>query len=496
MTSTDPIAETLKAEERLGLSTLKSNGLDLPDFFSGQFIISPNTPYYDFGSWRTCSTSNWYLQVGPDMPAGHIMDQTGKVIGLFIGIGVDANGNCLNGDIRLAINSENTNALPSLERYFSTTAGRFIALLDFGHHQLLLQDPVGDCAAVFNPDTKVTASTLLLALNREIDENLDQPYDLVRTGKIHHILSETRDRRVRRLIPNHALDLTTFQTYRIWPRPNTDLDPHKGDPIELVHQISQRLTQITDSLTGALPCILPISSGRDARNLIGCARPFLNRIELSYTHSYDRSFRPFGMKRHKIQTARRAAEIACEIARRIKLPHEVITKTPNKSDLSEYPYRTGFVPNAVQSKLVNTYRQLPKGRVALLGNVMELLRANQWRRWSIERAPSQRHALNFRLKQKFNTSRAMKPKYEEWSTTFAPKFLPHLYEIQFLEHVLPNTLGTRHYATSNTFFLNPFADRNIIELALRLPLKYRRSGQANLDFLGLVCPDLADIELI
>ena len=63
----------------------------------------------------------------------------------------------------------------------------------------------------------------------------------------------------------------------------------------------------------------------------------------------------------------------------------------------------------------------------------------------------------------------------------------------FLEQILPNTLGPKHYSVRNLFFLNPFADRDCIALAMSLDNEYRFSDQANTDLLRLAHPELAGV---
>jgi len=434
--------------ELAGVETLLEKDINVADFFSHQFILTNHELDPRFASWRCLTTQNWSLQVGPDMPAGYLLDINGAVIGYFIGIGVDSHGRCL------------------------------------------------DLGMVYDPEGRRIASTLLLALNRSITENTIIPYEKILSGAIYHILGQTRDAYAKRMLPNHYLDLKSFELYRHWPKEDTNLDQGNLTPERLLYRIIEKLTNNVDALTRGQNCILPVSSGRDSRNLIGCARDMIDRFELGFTHSYDHRYRQYGYKRHKIGAAKSSALIATEISQKIGLPHNILCTVPTEDEIDLYPYRTGFVPNRSNSLVMDSINSLPKGRVALMGNVMELLRANQWRKYPIDSETSVRHALFFRLNYKQHKDEDVVRLHENWRVPLLENYRPHLYEIQFLEHILPNTLGAKHYGTKNVFYMSPFADRSIIENCLRLPLEYRRSGQANTDFLNVVSPDLAEIDFI
>ena len=482
--------------ELAGLETLLERGINVTEFFSNQFILTPHELAPHFASWRCLTTQNWSLQVGPDMPAGYLLDIHGTVIGYFIGIGVDGQGHCVSGRTVLSIDSKATSFLGEIETYFANMAGRFLAVIDTDWIQRIYVDPIGDMGMVYDPVGRRIASTLLLALNRNIKENSVIPYEKVLSGAIYHVLGQTRDAHAKRMLPNHFLDLKSFELYRHWPKEDTNLNQGSLTPERLLYRIIEKLTSNVDALTRGQNCILPVSSGRDSRNLIGCARDIIDRFELGFTHSYDHQYRQYGYKRHKIGSAKSSALIASEIARKVGLPHNILCTAPTEDEIELYPYRTGFVPNRSNSLVMDSVNSLPKGRVALMGNVMELLRANQWRKYPIGSKTSLRHALYFRLNYKQHKDEDVAQLHKDWRVPLLKKYRPHLYEIQFLEHILPNTLGAKHYGTNNVFYMNPFADRSIIENCLRLPLEYRRSGQANTDFLNVVSPDLADIDFI
>ena len=66
-------------------------------------------------------------------------------------------------------------------------------------------------------------------------------------------------------------------------------------------------------------------------------------------------------------------------------------------------------------------------------------------------------------------------------------------DLGFVEQLLPNTLGVRHFGYTNSFVMNPFACRRLIHLAMQIPPELRMADRPNEMLLARNCADLTDI---
>lgn len=466
---------------------LEARGISCADFFDGQFVFSPGG-VKRFSSWTEISLCGGILQISPALPHGTLVDREGRRIGHRLGIAIDPVSGVLADRHALPCD---TGDLSAVEDWAATLAGRYLLFLDLPTKPCVIGDPIGDLGLVYCPKAKRAAATLLLALDRPIVENPRLPHDLTEDTASFYTLGQTRDAEAFRLTPNHRLDLGTWTETRFWPRTADVFAPDGYRAKFRTRQIIRRLRHNATSVIDAFPTFLPLSSGRDSRNLLAVIGRGLPRLAGAYYHHYDNGFRAvFGSRfRGRIRTG---MKVAMQVAEAANVPLTPISEPPLDEDLEDYPLRTGYVKSNAQPLLMNTFRSLPEGHVCLLGNVMEILRANQWRRHPPGPAPVKSHAFQelLRLPPELD---ALSRIWDGWRQEIGPLAGPHLYEMQFVEHLLPNTLGPKHYAIPHLFFMSPFADRALIVHALNYPLEDRLKDVPNSTLLSMAMHKLKDI---
>ena len=129
---------------------------------------------------------------------------------------------------------------------------------------------------------------------------------------------------------------------------------------------------------------------------------------------------------------------------------------------------------------------------------LELLRANQWNHATIQRGWV-RPAFGFRrlLIEPEGDQEALRaawlPQYEAWAATLPEAARARQLDLAFVEHLLPNTLGVRHWGDPGNFIMNPFADPELIRLAMQIPPERRDQDEPNRWLLENNCAHLADI---
>lgn len=460
-------------------------GNDFKADFPGQFILSRPRRVHAPG-WTAQRGDRWCLWRNHAERTCRIVDLHGTPIGWFLGIGVDCDGVLITDLLRLPYDSQNGQGLRASETRIEQIAGRWLVILDAPDLHRIYCDPVGDFSCLYNARDQLVAPSTLLCLGRPMEWNGAFERDRILAGTMHFSLQQAADPALRRMVPNHYLDLDQFTCVRHWPRTRTPLLAPQISVEDNMTQIDQRLKQVVSAICRGLPVTFPISGGRDSRNLLCAAGADAAHIMTSFSMSFHK------MSRHD-------AEIGQAVAARLNVPHRVIpysATTPQQ--LQDYQRRTGFMDGGSGAHLVGTQMALPAGHVQLRGNVMELLRANQWvGKVSTGAAIYPNYGLKRLL---IDTQCSVSDLVERWRKPYmawigslpAAHRARHL-DFGFLEHLLPNTLGARHFGVTNSFIMNPFADRRLIQLAIQIPPEIRMTDQPNQILLASNAARLADI---
>ncbi|WP_457647318.1 hypothetical protein [Profundibacter sp.] len=468
-----------------GVSLCELKGIDFQNRFLGQFILAKDESLIVPG-WEKCSLNNWILFRDKSAETVKVVDTTNTQIGWFLGIGVKDGGEYIGNHLSLPYNSETGEGWREAEKQIEGIAGRYCIIIDTDRIQRVYGDPVGDFSVLFNSEEQIVASSTFLALTRDMKWNTEFNRERVLAGEMHFTLQETPDTSLRRTIPNHFLDLDSFKCVRHWPLETTSLLKPDHSVTDNLDQISNRLKQIISSVARSESTILPISGGQDSRNLVGAAEEEIKHIRFGFAWQFHR------MSRYD-------ARIGKEIAKRSGIPFSTYTFLPTtRPERLQYFMRTGYADGGSSVRVLGIQKQTPKGNIILRGNVMELLRANQWDELSITQEIPR---ISFGIKrllidtQRFSDSLVnhWKSRYEAWADTLPEPAKRRQLDFGFTEHLLPNTLGVRHFGFPDNFVLNPFADRRLIQLSMQIPPAIRKQNIPNKYLLERNCGQFQDI---
>lgn len=458
---------------------------DFAKDFPEQFILAP----YDdlqIPSWEQWKGDAYTLYRDANARTKRIIDNVGAQIGWFLGEGVDAEGQYIGDPMCLPYNSSTQEGWDIAEKFIEGIAGRYCVIIDTLNLHRIYGDPVGDFSVVYNAKDRIVASSTLLALTQKIQWNKNFDRDRILAGSLHFSLQQTPDSSLRRFLPNHYLDIDTFTCIRHWPRNDTQLlEPHVSVTDNL-DQISLRLKQIVSALARNAAVIIPISGGRDSRNIVGATGDDMKHIQSGFAWQF-----------HKM--SRIDTQIGKAIADRIGLTFNAYDniKTTRKQRLKFF-LRTGYADGGSIVRVLGIQNTMPRGNIILRGNVMEILRANQWNHVSISRGvPRTRFGIKRLLIDPSaplnETVRKWEKPYMEWAETLPLPARKRQLDFGFFEHLLPNTLGVRHFGDVNNFVMNPFADRKLIQLSIQIPPEVRKADFPNTYLLERNCSHLADI---
>ncbi|WP_394195884.1 hypothetical protein [Litoreibacter albidus] len=453
--------------------------------FRGQFTLSQSEELHIDGYRATDLGDGWRLHHCRSTPFARLHGEDGALAGVVLGLAVDGAGKLVTDGYVLAT---------SFEAFVTAAAGRYVAIDGAG---AIYADPTGSMGVVYDANTRTVASTPLMCLDRPIIENPRFDVDAVQGGRGSYALGFTRDAYVRGVMPNHRLDLANFTLTRFWPKADATF-PTNG-PDQTIAAMGQRLSDVIGAIAAGYTTLLPLSGGRDSRNLAAAAKPHLAQIAQSYTFVSN--------WQGKID-----AELSEQIAASLGLEHVTYASfiatdqerdTPNRvarrRQKTAFRLAAGYVGDANNDVLDGLSRKVPKG-VVLRGNVMELLKANHWKRGlARDAAHPDGHDADYATERLAilpaggaQTVAAFKPDYLAWKAT-----LPHgaqalAYDFAFIESLLPGW-QPKFYGYTRNFLVNPFSDRALIAGCLRLPVAERQANVYNDALLTHLAPELASI---
>jgi hypothetical protein len=461
-------------------------GRDFALEYPEQFVLAREDGL-ELPGWDHAKLNGLNLWRAPGARTKRLLDKSGRQFGWLLGEAVDGNGQYLSDPVTVPVPSLSKAGMVKAEAWIEALAGRYAVILAGKTDARIYQDPVGDFSVVWDPETGIIASSVLLALNRPLSWNPRFDRRKVLDGKVHFSLGHTADRSVRLMWPNHYLDLANLRLVRHWPRADTVFEIPQNALEQQVAAISDRLTAVMRALVTGTSCLLPISGGRDSRNLAGVLGPAAASLVAG-----------FAVKFHKM--SRIDSEIGGVIAERLGVPYFAVSYKPtSRQDRFGYYRRTGYGDGGAALHVLGSHLTLPPGNLSLRGNVMEIIRANQWnqpsigRRGMVKTAFGLRRLLIERGPEAGAAVAGFADEYEAWAETLPQEARRSQLDIAFCEQLLPNTLGIRHFGDTANFVMNPFACRQLILLAMQIPAQLRVDGVANKLLLERNCAQFSDV---
>ncbi|UZD90623.1 hypothetical protein [Cognatishimia activa] len=450
--------------------------------FRQQFVLTRQSNL-SYPGFNQRALQGWVLHTGQAMRVAQVYDATGTQVGFLLGVALQ-DGTFLSGDITVPASQFDKGFIPELDKLVNSMAGRFVLIILGTHIQEIYVDPVCDMPVVFDPAHQIVGSSVALILHRGY-----QPNKMFNLGKILRggrtfTLQHTVDSGIFRTLPNHALDLVSFDTRRHWPSQDIRFNDTSCDPESIVSQIVDRLGRNFGEIVSNFPCIVPMTGGRDSRSLIASGHKHLDKVT---------EFSAFKFHNSSAIDAARGREIMQQLGFGFKTYGR---KPISQRSLAEFHLKTGYTGIRGEIAAMGAVMQFPKDHVVVRGNIMELLRANQWRQRHIDNKFIMTHALR-RLKADAELdphTRTFRTAYRGWRKSLPTEDLTERpYDMAFVEFLLPNTQGAFFNGYQNNVFLNPFNDRHLIELSLRLPVQMRYDDQIHKKILAQTRPELLEI---
>lgn len=382
----------------------------------------------------------------------------------------------------------------AVEAEIEGTAGRYVAIISDGRDTRIYFDPVCDMSTIYDPVNRVAASSLLLALHRPFERNRRMGHRGPLRLKHNFALQQTGDQHAKRVMANHYLDLRNFCLVRHFPHGDESFETGAADLEDSMAQIVARLGQIMAALLENHDCVVPVTGGNDSRNLLACAGPHLGKAESLFTYHINKMSGFDCMLGQQIGEVLGMEVEVIDVLAPAHAPrfekHEMHRK---RWDIA---YATGYNWPGTSPETVVAAELAPPGEILIRGNVMELMRANQyrpgdWYSFSLE------HALRkLRVAPQIDETQVAiwGPEYMMWMDTLPENARHRVYDFAFAELLLPNTMGGTLIAPTPQFYMNAFSDRKMMSLAMSMDPKIRRKNRMNTLLVEMANPALNRIE--
>lgn len=479
-----------------GQAVCAATNRDFGKIFRRQYFMTRQPGMCPDG-WTERVFGGWHLCHCPDLPVADIVDGAGQAAGWLIGIAVTARGTLFNRDPVLSVTAEDPRFWDHAEALIEGWAGRYAVAISDGRDMRLYVDPVCDMAAVYDPQGHVVASSLLLCLHRPMQPNTRMPFKGPVKGLHNYALQQTPDRIARRAMANHYLCLRTFRMIRHFPKGHETLARPAEDLETVCKLVVSRLRGIMAALLDGYDCIIPVTGGNDSRNLLACGFDHLDKAAGFYVYHS-------GNKASGLDVL-----LAVELGKAIGIDVQVVdvAAPPYRSQLQGRPARRArwdmVFSSGYQLTGKNPAERLaptlaPPGDVLIRGNVMELMRANQWKAGDFDNVSVEHGLRKLVVAPEINETviREWGPDYTAWMDTLPTNAGSRVYDFAFCELLLPNTMGGWLVTQGTHFAMNAFNDRAIIANVISLPPRLRRRNRLNREIIRLACPALAQVSLI
>lgn len=450
-------------------------GRPFAELFRKQYVISEDSVRRYPGLVRH-EMAGWVLHVGEALRVQEIRDRQGAKVGFLLGHAMTPGGKVVEGGLVIDATQGMPGFSEALDAAMNGLAGRYLGVVLGMLLRRVYLDPVSDIPVLYDPAERRIASSLGLVLDRAPEWNPAFSPRKVLGGKQVLSLGHSLDRHVKRAISNHSLELGDFTLRRHWPGNDMVFDAEAKEVPELVEQICARLRQNIGGLLGAFECTLPMTGGRDSRILLAAALPEAEKVREFSCHRFH-------------NPSRRDAKVAHDLLKTQGLQLKQYFKKPYTTDqIRDMRLKMGWSGWRGELGALASMEEYPRDHVILRGNIMEILRATQWRKDKAEAPFNMRHGVRrLQLDKSIGDGKAEKiwaGAYQQWLETLPEGARGRAYDFGWTELHLPNHQGAYFNGFHTIDLVNPFNDRALIALATRLPARERLGGKVVRKIIG------------
>ena len=466
----DPSASECYAE-----ALCLSNGWVTERVFRNQYLIAPESEtgagLPGWAEFRIAGLRFWH---DPDLPSCQLYDETGVLAGILCGVAIGPDDQVVRTSLMLPFRIAEARARDKFEEMLMDVRGRYVVLLALPKQTLLYTDPVADMGAVFDAEACRVGLSVTLVLKRRLQRGSGVNRPNLIKGRTPLRAGFSPDAHIRRVLPNHRLNLKNFTLSRFWPRIAPKIAEDDAEQARINTWIAQRLGQNIATLTSYAPSAIPISGGMDSRIILALAAAHGAAPTISFTHrtnwisGYD-------------------AILGQQIAEYLGVPYRFLDATSLLADPSWLEAamlerwlafaRSGFCRPVMGASTALALLMAPDVKLILRGNVMEMLGGRFHESSSVNDLETAFQLIWGRKPASEQERHHWQHAYCGWLADLTPN-LPEKtgLDLAFVELLYSHAMAVTLQSTPSAFYMNPFADRRLIEATMRVPSATRRAG--------------------
>jgi len=444
---------------------------DLP----GQFILCKSKGYVP-KDWITRERGSWLLACHPSLPVTKILGSDSSELGWLLGCPISPEGQLLTGKMHLPVSPNDSDAPSQFESSIYAFGGRFATVFLNAQASRLYLDPCGSLSAVFCPKQQIVASSLALI---PYSEGCEDNSNLIRAlgfpdNDPWYPFRLTPRHAVERLLPNHFLELVTWEPVRHWP--TGDMAANQ-DIQRSVLEIASILRNQFAAIARDYPIEMTLTAGRDTRMLLACAREQLERIKLFTIAIPDAQ----GML---------DCRIARQIAKRFGLNHAILRfEQATETELNEWLYRTGYCVAGRTWRAVRVFKRLDNQSAFLSGMYGGVRHLAYSRDGDTESSLISASDVLKRIHMPAIPD--IEDRARQWLEGLSFLSTLTVLDLLLIEQRYGCWAGPQQYGhISSACRLFPFSHRRIFEIILGLPCDYRRRQLLPVDLIRSQWPEL------
>lgn len=337
--------------------------LVMPRDFAGQFVIAKRAS--DLPDGPRFETASLYLTVFDPLPTVRVEDSEGRSLGLLLGLPIDTRGGRLIDDRLRLPEPLGVDIDTFVETHIYGLSGSFIFVLDVPGARRIYLDACGSLSAVYDPERECVAATSLQLLSpgesrARFRAAMHERLCILRDGWFPAGL--TAHEGIFRLMPNHYLELDTFEVRRHWPMAPISPTP---DPVAACATILNSMRRQMQIVAEREPVYVSLTAGNETRMLVAAAKPFHQKLD----------FVTIQAKGAELDRVR-----AEELVARFCLQHRLIPLRHGSVDEGwEWHARTGYTFGGPHMQTHRTTHALRDRRILIGGLGGEIGRGFFWR---------------------------------------------------------------------------------------------------------------------
>ncbi|SDB61728.1 hypothetical protein SAMN05660653_03227 [Desulfonatronum thiosulfatophilum] len=341
-------------------------------------------------------------------------------------------------------------------------------------------------SVLFSPSAEVVATSHNLIPDAARDIEISRAFDLPARQRFYSF-GLTAFKGVQRLLPNHYLDLDSFNAVRHWPTHPFEQFEHGATGAERIVEHSRRLLWGLSKRYSSYKIFL--SAGRDSRAIAAIARPLLHEdrfdFRLNTTYGSDLG-------------SRVDLQASIQLARIMRLPHDVtkrvIRKVPRLAILKGFVRIGEAVSGPSLASAATSGQGAAFSGLNLAGMAGEAGRAFYWAGRDSDK-PVGVEEVNKCVGAPVVESTVLAA--ERWLAEL-PAWLrdspPDVFDLLYVEQRLGCwEAPVRYLYTGTPHTASLMASGFNIETMLRLPYAYRKSGRLQHDMIAHSWPELLSV---